>query len=147
MIALFAFIIIKFNLIGKLDSAISKVKETIDNSQNAKLNSIEELKQADEAVKNVNNEVEEIENKAQENIVNLEKRLAQESENRVESIKKSADRIIDAKEKEIISRLSKKTVLASFEVARKHIINLLEQNPDYHQQFIKESIEELNRLK
>ncbi len=147
MIALFAFIIKKFNLSEKLEEAISKVKETIDESENAKNNSIKELEQASEKTKNVQAEVEEIEQKADENIINSKNKIALNCEEQIASIKKSAEKIIDAKEKELASRLSKKTVLASLEIARKHIVNLLNQNPAYHKEFIEKSIEELNRLK
>jgi F0F1-type ATP synthase membrane subunit b/b' len=147
MVLFFAILTIKLNLLGKIDDAISKIKEDIENSELAKSNSIEELEHTNEQVKNVGEEIKEIENKAQENIFNLEKKITQDSENQVNTIKKNADKLISAREREIISKLSKKTVLASFELAKKHIKNLLEQHPEYHQKFIKESIEELNRLK
>jgi len=147
MVALFAFIIKKCKLTQKLDEAIAKIKETIEKSEVVKNNSLEELRQADEKTKNIVFELEEIDKKAQENIATLKEKIASDAEAQVNSIKLNADKIIDAKEKEIISHLSKKTILASIEIARKHIINLLKQNPDYHQKFIRESIEEINRLR
>jgi len=147
LMALFAFIISKCKLAEKLDSAILKIKETIENSENTKKDSLEELEKASQQTKNVLSEIQEIEDKGKINIANLEEKIVKDSEEQINSIKKSADKIIDAKEKEIASRLSKKTVLASLELAKEHIINLLKQNPSYHQKFIKESIEELNRLK
>ena len=147
MAALLAFIVYKCKLGQKLDESISKVKETIDNSKAAKDNSVKELEQAGETTKNVLSEIEEIELKAQTNLSNLEEKIAKDNEKQIDSIQQTANKIIDAKEKEIVSNLSKKTILASIEVAKLHVINLLKQHPDYHQKFIKESIEELNRLK
>ncbi len=146
MVAILAFIIKKLNIGQKLDDAVLKVKEKIDEAVLANKNSVEELKQAGEKTKNVQSEIEEIEQKGSENISNLEQRIASEAQEELSSIEKSTDRLIDAKEREIVSRLSKKTILASIEVAKKHVINLLKQNPEYHRKFIKESIEELNRL-
>ena len=146
MLAILIFVIKKLDLGQKIDDAISKVKEKIEESELANKNSVEELKQAGEKTKNVQAEIEEIEQKGSENISNLEQKIASEAKEEVNSIEKSADRLIVAKEREIVSRLSKKTILASVEIAKNHVINLLKQNPEYHRKFIKESIEELNRL-
>ena len=105
------------------------------------------MKQANEATKNVNEEAQQIEQIGQENLSNMKERITLDSEKQIDSIKKNADKIVEARGKEIISNLSKKTVLASFETAKKHIIRLLKENPDFHQKFIKESIKELDRLK
>jgi len=147
MIAIIVYVAKKCNFSQKLDDAVNKVKELIDNSELAKQNSIEELKESSEKTKNIKTEIDEIEQQGQENLSNMEEKIILDSEKQIQSIKKNADRLLDGKEKEIVSKLSKKTVLASLELAKQHIINLLKQNPEYHQQFIKESIEELNRLK
>ena len=147
MVAICVAVVRKLNLSQKLDDTISNIKESIENSEIANQNSLEELKKADEQTKNVENEIAEIEQKGQENLSSLKDKISADTEFHINSIKLGADKIIDAKGKEIVSNLSKKTVLASIEIARQHIINLLKQHPDYHQKFIKESIEELNGLK
>lgn len=147
MIALFALIIKKCKLSQKLDDAIVKIKETIEKSQEVLKESEEELDESIDKTKNVADEIKEIEQKGEQNLKNIEEKLNKDSENQINSIKLNADKIIDSKEKEIVSELSKKTILASIEVARKHIINLLQKHPEYHQSFINESIKELDRLK
>ena len=147
MIALFAFIIKKCKLAQKLDETILKIKETIDKSEDFKNASLEELKKADEKTNNIPAEIEEIEKAGEQNLKNIEEKLNKDSEDKINSIKANAEKAIDTKEKEIVSELSKKTILASIEVAKNHIINLLEKHPEYHQNFIKESIKELDRLK
>ena len=141
-------IIVKVCKLGSiLESGINKVKETIDKSTLAKTSSIDELKQAEEKVSNVQNEIKEIEQKSNESIIKSEEKIQKETEKQIDSIKESTEKIIDSKEKEIISKLSKKTILASIELAKEHVKNLLKKNPEYHQQFIDESIKELDRLK
>jgi len=147
MLAILFFVIKKLDLCQKLDDAILKVKEKIEESELANKNSIEELKQASEKTENLQQEIEEIEQKGIENISNLENKIALETKEEIDAIKKNTQKAIIAHEKEISSNLSKKTILASLEVAKKHVINLLNQNPEYHRKFIEESIEELNRLK
>ena len=147
MLAILFFVIKKLDLCQKLDDAILKVKEKIEESELANKNSIEELKQASEKTENLQQEIEEIEQKGIENISNLENKIALETKEEIDAIKKNTQKAIIAQEKEISSNLSKKTILASLEVAKKHVINLLNQNPEYHRKFIEESIEELNRLK
>ena len=147
MIALFAFIIKKCKLGQKLDDAIVKIKETIEKSQAVYKESEEELNKNIEKTKNIAQEIKEIEQKGEQNLKSIEEKLNKDNENQINSIKLNADRVIEAKEKEIVSELSKKTILASVEVAKRHIIDLLKKHPEYHQNFIKESIEELDRLK
>ena len=147
MIVIFAFVFKKLEFSKKLDEAIVNIKETIEKSQEVFKESEDELNKNIEITKNIAGEIKEIEQKGEENLKNIEEKLNKDSENQINSIKLNADKIVDAKEKEIVSEITKKTILASVEVARKHIINLLKKHPEYHQNFIKESIKELDRLK
>ncbi len=147
MIVLFAFIIKKCKLNQKLDETIVNIKETIEKSEDFKNASLKELSEADEKTKNIAEEIKEIEQKGEQNLKNIEEKLNKDSEIQINSIKLNAEKIIDAKEKEIVSDITKKTILTSIEVAKKHIINLLKNHPEYHQSFVKQSIKELDRLK
>ena len=49
--------------------------------------------------------------------------------------------------KKVALNLTQKTALASLEVAKNHIKNTLKEKPQYHNDFIQKSIDELDRLK
>lgn len=147
IISFFGFIAYKTKLLQKLQNGVDKIKESIDNSDAARENSAKELEETSKEVANVEGEIQEIIDNSENNTENQKQKIENETTQQIEYIKESTKKTISAKEREIISGLSKKTILASLELARRHVIKLLEQNPDYHQKFIQESIEELDRLK
>lgn len=147
LVILFAIIIKVCKLSSLLESGINKVKETIDKSVISKEKSIAELKEAEEKVSNIHNEIEEIEKRNAEAISKSEEKISIETENQIDSINESITKLIDSKEKEIISRLSKKTILTSIEIAKENVKKILKKNPAFHEQFINESVKELDKVK
>ena len=144
----FIIILAKVFKVGNLiDSACNKVKENVQNSDIAKENSEQKLKEANETVKNIANEVKEIFYNAQKNAELIGEKILKDADIRRENIYDNAQKTIEKEGKKIAMTLTQKTALASFEVAKNHIINTLKQKPDYHNDFIKQSIDELNRLK
>ena len=63
------------------------------------------------------------------------------------NIEKNVDRVVSIEEKKISNLLTEKTSLASVELAKQHIEKMLEQNPELHNQFIQNSIDELDKVK
>jgi len=146
VLVLILYLIIKFCKINLLiENAQNKVKELINNSTEAKEKSIVELKNVQETTSNIQNEINEIEQNGDKNITLVENKINEESNKQVETIKQNTEKLISAKERDIVSNLSKKTILASIELAKKHVINLLETHPEYHQNFINDSVQELDR--
>lgn len=147
LVLLLGIIFKKLDINTKLNNAIDNVKKTIDNSISAKNKSDEDLGLAQKEVKNLTQEIDEIKQKNEESILKNKTILEEETNSQIETIKENAFKIINSKEKEIASRLSKKTVLATIELAKQHVINILNKDGSYHQKFIDESIKELDRLK
>lgn len=50
------------------------------------------------------------------------------------------------KKKTLSAKMTEKTLNASIELAKKHIISTLENNQDLHNKFIDESIENIDRM-
>ena len=73
----------------------------------------------------------------------ITKKIEFKKKKKVTNIKNNIERAISAEEKTISARLSKKTALASSELAKQHIITLLEAHPELHEKYINQSIEEL----
>jgi F0F1-type ATP synthase membrane subunit b/b' len=127
----------------KLTSAQNKVKETIDNSQKTKEDSIQELLNASAQIENIKEEISNIANAADENIKHLQEKIERETTSQLENIKDSTTRIIETENKQTISTLTNKTAIAALEVAKEHIKRIIKAKPHYHQKFIEESIQEL----
>ena len=134
------------HLSEKLDSAVESVKDTIDKSQSAKDASFNELAQTKETCKNIQNEIKEILSQGEKSANLLSQKIEQEAQIQLNSINNNTQKTILREQKETITALSKETVLESIEIAKEHIVNMLQKNPRYHQVFIEESIEKLDRL-
>lgn len=145
-IGLFALLFKKINFIAMMDSLQVKVISLIEDAKKAKDDSIVELKKNQEISSNVPTEVRNILDNAEVTADRLGKRILEETEKQVNSIYKTTDSVIESEGQRIITSLSKKTVLASLELAKNHIVKTLKEKPQYHVKFIEDSINELDRF-
>ena len=74
-------------------------------------------------------------------------KILKEADNQAKRIFENANKVLEQEGKKLVLSLTQKTALASLETAKNHIQKTLEEKPDYHLDFIKQSIDELNRLK
>ncbi len=139
---------IKFFKVGNLiEKACTKVKETVENSDLEKENSKVELQKANETIKNIANEVKEIFDNAQKSAELMGKKILKDADLQAKSIEQNAKKVMEFESKKVALNLTQKTALASLEVAKNHIKNTLKEKPQYHNDFIQKSIDELDRLK
>ena len=76
----------------------------------------------------------------------IAKQISADTDEKVKLIEKNIERVIGAEEKTISAKMTEKTLNASVELAKRHIQGLLDGNPDLHNKFIDESIENLGRI-
>ena len=139
---------IKFFKVGSLiEKACTKVKETVENSDLEKENSKVELQKENETIKNIANEVKEIFDNAQKSAELMGKKILKDADLQAKSIEQNAKKVMEFESKKVALNLTQKTALASLEVAKNHIKNTLKEKPQYHNDFIQKSIDELDRLK
>ena len=139
---------IKFFKVGNLiEKACLKVKETVENSDLEKENSKVELQKANETIKNIANEVKEIFDNAQKSAELMGEKILKDADLQAKNIEQNAKKIMEFESKKVALNLTQKTALASLEVAKNHIKNTLKEKPQYHNDFIQKSIDELDRLK
>ena len=139
---------IKFFKVGSLiEKACTKVEETVENSDLEKENSKVELQKANETIKNIANEVKEIFDNAQKSAELMGEKILKDADLQAKSIEQNAKKVMEFESKKVALNLTQKTALASLEVAKNHIKNTLKEKPQYHNDFIQKSIDELDRLK
>ncbi len=143
-IGLFALLFKKINLGAMMDSLQAKVMVLIEDAKRAKDDSINELKKTQEVSSKVPLEVKNILDNAEVTADRLGKRILEDAEKQVNSIYKNTDGVVESEGQKIISTLSKKTALASLELAKAHIVKTLQVKPQYHAKFIEDSINELD---
>ncbi len=143
-IGLFALLFKKINFGAMMDSLQAKVMVLIEDAKRAKDDSINELKKTQEVSSKVPMEVKNILDNAEVTADRLGKRILEDAEKQVNSIYKNTDGVVESEGQKIISTLSKKTALASLELAKAHIVKTLQVKPQYHAKFIEDSINELD---
>lgn len=143
-IGLFALLFKKINFGAMMDSLQAKVMVLIEDAKRAKDDSINELKKTQEVSLKVPIEVKNILDNAEVTADRLGKRILEDAEKQVNSIYKNTDGVVESEGQKIISTLSKKTALASLELAKAHIVKTLQVKPQYHAKFIEDSINELD---
>lgn len=146
------FLAIIIYLMNKLDikSAISGLQESIikhiEETKKKKEDSIVSLKNAQDSVKNLQQDIDTIKEDAQRSAETIEKKILTEAEKAVKDIETNSQKVITAEEKRITSDLTKQTSQSAVENAEKQIKWALLKDLSLHQKYIDESIAEIDRL-
>ena len=146
----FAVLLIIFAVLYKkmnVADGIEKIKQGIINS----INSAKEeqkcaknkLKDAKKSIENIDSDIAKQLEDAVQRGEGLANQILANTEEKVQLIEK---RVINAEEKTLSAKMTEKTLNASIELAKKHIISTLENNQDLHNKFIDESIENIDRM-
>lgn len=144
-IACFAWIFKKFDFKGMLGAAQHKVAHLIDTAKKEKEMATLELQRAENAVANIDSELETILVEAEKSAKVIGDKIMDDAKKQLENIETNASKIIEAEEKILASKLTKSTSLASVQIAKSHIENVLEQTPSLHEKYIDENIDELDK--
>ena len=145
-VILFA-IIFKYAKVGSLITSMqAKVKQYVDDSEHAKEASAQELVKAEQKAANVETEIAEIVENADLNATRLGRKILADANIQSENILSNAEKLNDSNGKKIISELSQQAALVSVELAKRHIIGVLDKKPQYHAKFVEDSIKELDRF-
>lgn len=146
MVALLCWIASKINLSAGFDKSIENVKSAIKKSDEAVENSNKNLTCIKKEMKKLPAEIEKIEAETQEKAQNLKKQIEISTNKSVENIAKSASKVLDIEEKKVRAEIFNETIENSVAVAEANIIDMLKSNPDLHNQFIEDSLNELDKV-
>lgn len=143
-LAIIIFVCKKINVTGKLEAAKKDVVNNIENSKAAKSDSESTLKAIEESVAHIEEEIDEIIKKAEENARMVGGKILEDAEKSVENIKYNSNKTADARAGLIKNDIMRRASAASVDVAKNHIINELRNNPELHNKLIDESVEAIN---
>ena len=138
------FVCKKINVTWKLEAAKKYVVNNIENSKTAKSDSESTLKAIEESVAHIEEEIDEIIKKAEENARMVGGKILEDAEKSVENIKYNSKKTADARAGLIRNDIMRRASAASVDVAKNHIINELRNNPELHNKLIDESVEAIN---
>lgn len=147
MAILLGVIIKKLHLSTAFEKSIEAIKNQISNSETEKANSSKILGKNKDLIEKLPNELEEMEKTSQSKLTAFEEKIEDNTRKTIENLVLSTDRIKSIEEKKASNLLTQSTSKEALELAKNRICELLEKNPEMHNDFIQQSIDELDKVK
>ena len=98
-------------------------------------------------IENLPQDIKEIEKNSAHKIDIFAKKVEQNTADTIKSLEDNIEKTIEIEEKKISNIITEETRNFSIEKAKQNIINLLNSNPELHNKFIQNSIDELDKVK
>ena len=146
-LSILIFLFKKIDVVGMLDNMKNAVIENIEASKTSKSESETHLKEIQEKVSHIEEEIDGIIKKSEQNAKLVGEKIIEDANHTVESIKDNSKKLVENKSALLKNDILRRASEASIEVARNHIVNELNNNYDLHQKLIDESLEALNSYK
>ena len=146
-LSILIFLFKKIDVVGMLENMKNAVIENIEASKTSKSESETHLKEIQEKVSHIEEEIDRIIKKSEQNAKLVGEKIIEDANHTVESIKDNSKKLVENKSALLKNDILRRASEASIEVARNHIVNELNNNYDLHQKLIDESLEALNSYK
>ena len=146
-LSILIFLFKKIDVVGMLENMKNAVIENIEASKTSKSESETHLKEIEEKVSHIEEEIDGIIKKSEQNAKLVGEKIIEDANHTVESIKDNSKKLVENKSALLKNDILRRASEASIEVARNHIVNELNNNYDLHQRLIDESLEALNNYK
>ena len=146
-LSILIFLFKKIDVVGMLENMTNAVIENIEASKTSKSESETHLKEIQEKVSHIEEEIDGIIKKSEQNAKLVGEKIIEDANHTVESIKDNSKKLVENKSALLKNDILRRASEASIEVARNHIVNELNNNYDLHQKLIDESLEALNSYK
>lgn len=130
-----------------LENLKNAIIKRIDDSKAEKEKALSELKTAEKAVENLDNEIKERYNLAEQNANGVIQQTVMNAENQVSHILQNAENAIENEEKQISAQILKSTAEKALSTAKDIIAARLKDHPELHEKYINEAIEDIDRVK
>ena len=147
MAILLGVIIKKLHLSTAFEKSIEAIENQISISETEKANSSKILGKNKDLIEKLPNELEEMEKTSQSKLTAFEEKIEDNTRKTIENLVLSTDRIKSIEEKKVSNLLTQSTSKEALELAKNRICELLENNPEMHNDFIQQSIDELDKVK
>lgn len=146
LLIIFAVLCKKMNVADGVEKIKQGIINSINSAKEEQERAKEKLKNAEKSIENIDNDIAKQLKSASQRGEGLANQILANTEFKVQQIEKNAKRVIEAEEKTLSAEMTGKTLNSSIELAKRHIIATLENNPELHNKFIDESIENIDRI-
>ena len=146
MVILLAYIVKKMNLGQSFENAVNAVKSNIDKSDDEKNRAQSLLDKAKDLMNKLQDDINNLENNAKSKLEVFKAKIEKDAQKSISGFEMNIDRAVTLEEKKLSNLLTDRTTRASVEAARVHIEKMLNENPELHNKFIQDSLDELDRI-
>lgn len=146
MVGILYWITKKIELNKNFESGIAKIKTDIKNSEDKKDISQKELDKAKAILDGLPQDIEILENNCNEKIDIFKEQIKTNTQKSILKINSNIDKTIAIDEKKISKTIVEETAKNSINKAELNIIKLLKEKPELHNEFIQNSIDELDKV-
>ena len=147
MIWILAVIIKKLNVGEGFKKSVDDIILEINKSDEEKEKAIKLRNEAQEILDNLPKDIETIEKTSAEKTKAFKDSIEESTQKAIFNIEKNIKKSLAIEEKKISNLMTEKVSKASVELAKKHIQDLLNANPELHNKYILESLDELEEVK
>jgi F0F1-type ATP synthase membrane subunit b/b' len=144
--SIIVFLVKKIDVSAKLEASQNVIKDTIDTSDSTKLQSEERLSSIEDSIAHIEEEIDAIIQKSEENAKLVGEKIVQDGEKTALVIQENTSKALENSRTILKNELLKRASLASIEVAKKHLIDELSWNQGLHDKLIDESIDALKEI-
>ena len=147
MLCILYFIVKKVNLGKNFDSSIAGIEDGIKKSDKEKAKSKKVLKEAKKLIDGLPQDIQILEQNSTDKIKVFKEKIDENTQKTIFEIEKNVERAISIEEKKISNIMTEKTSNYSLDMAKQQILEQLVANPELHNQFILNSLDELDKVK
>ena len=146
MIALFAFIAYKLNVMQKIEDMRASIQKNVEDSDSIKEKAEKELEAVTQSLGNIEAQTSQIVQKAEETVKTIEQKAKQELDKSVALIKNNVQKQVDSEQKQIQGELLKNVSSSSVEIAQRQIKTALDKDKELHRKYIEDFINSIDKL-
>jgi F0F1-type ATP synthase membrane subunit b/b' len=146
MVWILAVIVRKINLGNAFAKGVSEVKSLITKSEDKKNESQKNLDEVNILMEKLPQDVVDLEKASKEKAKVFKKTIEENTKNTVSNLEKNIEKVVSVEEKKISNLLQEESANASIELAKQKILEALETKPELHNEFIKDSLDELEKV-
>ena len=147
LVLIIYFLIRKLNIVSVLETLRTNIANKLEMSKTERKKADIQLKEAKNAVVNLNNEINQLEENNKKNVEDAVKQTAENADIQIKNILNNAKNVIANEEKKISSMLLQAAQDAAVKNAKEKIIAKLNANPKLHNKYIEEAIEDIDKVK
>jgi len=135
----------KLHISDKLEDIKHEIIDRIEKSKQAKEDAAYSLADAKSKIEHLEEDIEAKISIANTQAHNVGETIKEAAEHKIKQIENNVKKVIESEEKTIITRLNDETSSISLKLAEQLIRERLKQEPNLHDRYISESIEELEK--